>query len=791
MVCRVSSRRAVVVIAGSFLAVACTSGDGGTSDGTVAPGIATTTVATSESASPDTAPEPQAAPEPTDAPTAPPASPVAVQRATIPSRAPKSPVETVNDVAVIAAPEGGSEVAVLAGSTRLDPGTPFVATAHLVRAEGPTLATTTVVLDHGDALESASYGVAADGDRVIVVGTVLDPAGLPRAAIWQSRDRGATFTGAEIVAGGAGAALDVAFVSGRAIVAATVPTTLGNDIVTYRENADGWGVEPVTADAIDPFVTGIVTSGTTVLLAGGEVVEGEVRGRVWRSGDSGTTFEAAVTGLEAYAAIGVPVPALDGFLATADGIGSAPTDLITSSDGRTWRSIPLTLTGAGGDPAPVPEAGDGRVVVDGDGFAIGIQDLRVEVARVDAAGNGVSVSAPELPNERFGTARPFVLDGRLVVVGSAERSFRLAVHEGDNTWTVVDDPRRPVGAVPSSTELEPVGNELAALTLAYPVVRSIQGGISYGPIEQWGIRREGSWRIANRDDIPIDSDALAADGVRQIAIRYDEDPDDEGNGPVGGTRILTRDDGGPWVEGELILTGPGGDYLRDIADTADGFVAVGSRTDRSPTGSTVTTPAIVREVDGAWSEESTPPIDGEQVWLDRVASTGDGLVVATGGRVQSGRSTPVVVTRPPGAAWQLATLPTEAADVSIRDVSVDETGVVIITRQDRTWWRHRTTDGTTFVSTQIQIEDPARSTVLRAISAADRTLLVGSVSTVGAQELAVWELDASGAAVRLPVDGIPPSIARSVDDAELLDDVLYVSGVDLGENVVWEIDLAT
>ncbi len=784
-----AQRRALaLVVATSLLVAACSSSDDGSTAGRTAepPDASITAVtieSTSEPSSSDTEPAPPSSPPTSDA------AAIGMRRSAIPSRAPKTPVETINDLAVIAASDASPGVAILAGSTRPDPGTPFAATAHLVRADGPSFSVNTVVLDHADATESAAYGIGADGDRVVVAGTVLDTTGVPRAAIWQSRDRGATFAAAEIVADGAATALDVTFVSGRAIVAAIVATPLGSDIVTYLENADGWGVEQVTTDSIDPFVTGIVASGTTVLLAGGEVVDGEARGRIWRSDDSGTTFDTTVAGLGAYSAIGAPALTLDGFVATADGIGPDPTDLVTSTDGRTWRAIPLTLTGAAGDPAPVPEAGAGRVAVDGDGFAVGIQDLRVEVARVDADGNGTSVPAPELPNERFGTARPFVLDGRLAVVGSAERSFRLAVHDGDDTWTVVEDPRRPVGAVPASTELELVGDEVAALTRAYPAVRPVEGGITYGPIEQWGIRRDGSWRIANQDDIPLESDALAAAGARQIAIRSDDDPEDQRNGPIGGTRILTSDNGGPWVEGELILTGPGGDYLRDATATADSFVAVGNRSARSSTGSTVSTPAIVSEVDGAWTEEPTPPLEGEQVWLDRVVATNDGLVVATGGRLQSGRSTPVVLTRPPGAAWTLATLPTEAADVSIRSVSVDDTGVVIVTQEDRTWWRHRTTDGTTFVSTQIQIDDPARSRIVRAITAPDRTLLVGSVNTLGALELAVWELDPSGSTVRLRLDGVPPSLARSVDDAELLDDVLYVSGTDFGENVVWELDL--
>ncbi len=772
------------------------SGDPGTTE-TTDPGATAVATSLTETARPDTTSTPAPNPTPTSAPTAAPAasttpppafapiasiSQVALADDTRPDR-----IERVNDVTVFT---GASDVAVLVGSVAAAPGEPERAAVHTT-SDGETIVTS--LLDDAGAIESRAFEVAATPELIVVAGERIDATGAPQPVVWRSVDGGTSFGGAEPVGDQPGLVSGVGIVDGRPLAVMWVDSERSYDLAIARETDSGWVTTPLTTGAVEPRVSGVAVGDRTIVVTGSWDDGGRDVALGWVSTDGGATFTTVTDVLASFNQLGKPALGGDGFVATADGYENATTVLVTSADGLMWRAIGL-LAPAGDPSETYTDAGSAVVVAFGSKLAVGIDDFGAEVAVVDPSGRVEHQgAAPDLENELFFDPVPFVLNGTLHVVADSRRSFLIAAYDptASDRWTERGAPGdRPIGPTAAGASLFSTASGTVANTLSYPrLTRPPQGTAAWAPSDRWSERADVGWSTASSADFPSSSRVLASNGTSDVRLRVgiEDAADDELGGPLGGTGASVRSIGGSWGRTTQILSGPGGDYLVDVAPVGDGFVAVGFRSHRDAAGIYTGTIAIVEYTAGRWVETPVDVPLAPIASLDRVVATASGLVYATGTQFADGRSTPIVLTRAAAGNWAPASLPTSGLDVTIVDVVAGADAVDILTREDGAWFRYRTTDGVNFERAAVAFADAPASYPAHLLAFDDRTLLVGTIWNLGTSRLTMWELAADGTTNAIELAEPKVGSDLFVTDALVADGTVLVAGILRFQNVVWEI----
>jgi hypothetical protein len=759
-----------------------------TSAGAATSGAPTTVETMPASAAPARAPS--TAP-PTAPPTTSPAPAASIRRALLEDDSRPGAFEPVSALAVV---PGAPEAVLLVGSRTDRLGGPQRAVVH---TSTDAVAVTTMPLDDGGAVESWASSIAVADQFVVVAGETVAGDGRPSAVIWRSVDGGVSFGPAEAVTTSPSSAQSVAIVGGRPFVVAAVPSGTGTDLVVVDElAAGGWsGPRPLSAPELEPSVSGIAVVNGAVVITGSVTAANSRFGRVWTSSDSGATFVAndALTG---YAAVGAPSLGGDGIVATASGGNGTPTELVTSPDGATWRSIQLDLTAADGDARPPIDGGTYAIQPFGDGYLVGIDGLEASVAVVDAGGRGIVDDAPSQSDERFFAPIPFVANGTAGVVGRSARSFQFAAfrgsaQEGDAWVTAAGDAARAVGPVADGVSLTTVTDGPLASAFSWPLVGTGPNGTRWESAERWLVRTDAGWERSSSRQVPVGSSTVATNGALEVALgNSGTDPLDSGRGgPIGATWAYVRSVGGSWGVRTLILSGPGGDNVADVAPTTNGFIAVGTRSERLESGDTASSIAIV-EYDGtAWAPQPVAIDITTDAGLWAVAAAPDGMAVAVGWRSSGATTTPVVVTRPVGGNWAEVALPTEAADIDVFDVEPTEAGVVLLAREDNATVVYTTLDGVQFVRTPVVVDAPETAFPVEIAALGDRTILVGTRLAISVSRLAIWSVAADGAAAEIELDAREASRGLWVNGVISYGSTIYAGGAVNGANVVWEIDL--
>ncbi len=690
---------------------------------------------------------------------------------------------------------GNTPVVLIAGSSSTGPGSPLHAVVYGFDSTEEWL--DTVSLDDAGAIESRLYGIDATGDAVAVTGVVVGADGVPRAALWRSADRGVTFGSAEFIVEGPGFGVDVVFVDGSltVILRRPRPGQVGSyELATALDGPDGWTITPLPTAGTDPLVSGVVASGPTMIIAGSSDRGDRTLGTVWLStDDAGSFVEADDAVLAARTNIGAPVVGGDGFIATASSPSTEPTVLVTSADGSTWRTIDLSVTGLNSRPKSLSDAGSFGLAPIDNGYAVGLKDLLASVATVDQGGRGQSDFAGIPDDDLFIASSPFVFAGGLFSLSTSRSTFRIVEQVDNLPWIpLAPPPGAGSGPIADTARLHPTSAGPRALSTSFPhVTRGFDGSVRWTPERRWNSVAGGSW-VASGDDFPDDTSLVSANGTVELAVlRGADDPADDGNdGSSGGTSAAYRPIGdSEWTVPELILSGPGGDALVDVTPTATGFIGVGYHDVRDASGVESWSPVAIEYVDQAWAEQQIDLDLGDRADLSRVVVSESGVVVASGEVEQNGVQLPLLLTRDGVGAWDHAGIDIAPIDVQIYDLAAGPEGITVLTLEGDDWFRHRTLDGSTFTKQLMSFDIPLDSFPEFVAEVGGRTVVVGTIWTLGVSALTVWEVAGDGSTTPIELDTTPFGLDLSVEDVLVDDNVLLVSGVADAENRVWTIQL--
>jgi len=691
--------------------------------------------------------------------------------------------------------DGDAPVALMAGSSAPAAGSGRHAAIYGIDATGDWL--DTVMLDDDGAIESRVFGLDALGNLVVATGLTVDADGLPRAALWRSSDRGATFDAAVFLSEDATSAVDAAYVDGRHLIVVRQPRPdqVGSyELATALDGPDGYVESSLPSAGTNPLVSGIVVFGTTVLITGTSERGEQSVGTAWLSIDGGSTFaEVDDAVLAARTRIGTPILGGDGFVASAASPGTEPTVLVTSADGTTWRAIELSVADARGQRLSLSGAGAFGIALTDNGYAIGISEQLTSIALVDASGQGNARIVGTVRGDLFTATSPFGFAGGLYTISSTRSTFRIAQFAGDAGWNVLTSPPgADSGPIATGARIHATNSGPRILSTSYPhVTGDLSTSYQYSPRQRWNGATDGEWADVG-NEFPNGTSIVSGNTTVEIALNTGAtDPGDDAiAGPNRGTSVAYRATGDTaWTRADLLVSGPGSDYISDVAPTADGFIAVGDRSVRSESGVNSWSPVITVYTGQAWTEQQLDLGLGDRVWLEDVVASDSGAVLVSGGAEIDGVDQRLLLTRTADGAWVRSDIETTAVDVQIYDIAAGSDGITVITLEDDDWFRHTTLDGATFTKQPLTFENPLDSFPLYAAEIDGRSFVVGSTWTLGVSALTIWEVAEDGSTDQIDLETTPTGLDLSVTDVLVDGSDLLVAGNVTDENRVWTIQL--
>lgn len=732
----------------------------------------TTATAAPVSVAPPTTPAPTTVPVPPPT-TAPPAPTANATQFLAPADVPMELIEYVASVAT----NDERTLAFLAGGFQSAPG---VETRPMVWTTDGRARVSSIELDLGGADEAWPAGVAVRGLDVIVAGTIRTGR-VTRGVLWLSGDGGATFGPPQVVNDEVFRFNDVAFGDqGIVVVGAIQPAGSRSTPVVMVGSGSEWSTVVLPGPDVR-WVSSATVDGPRVLLTGGSDVDGYTTAQFWVSGDSGTTF-SSVEGFATYEAVG-PVTIHNGsYVMTAGGKDDEPMVLLASNDGLGWTPTEVTLTFDGG-PFASQYKGGGRMVVAADGtYITDVSTVFGYIGRISPNGNGEAVKIFNSKEANYGLI-PFNIGGQVSVVSNSERSFGILSESGAD-WAY-SAPVTSRGPKASYTELNDVGDVVAVETVSYPVVSDDK----QGPSKRWS-RFDGAafWPA---DGMPGDVALWIANDTIEIALDNgaDDPNDDSFAGPIGGTVAWVRTlPAGDWSGPELILSGPGGDALRDIDRLATGFLAVGSQYERGADQLETGTPVILEFRDGTWTPAVLPPLGGNRSSLSWAVGSPNGLALAIGSTNDSAISGPLVFSRNIEGVWSRIDLPVSDRGAYVIFAGFTDDHFEVILADHGSFILLRSGDGVTFESHELRFADPFRSRPESLATIGGVTYVVGVDGDAGAEALALWELNADGSLTPVEIVGGVPAAGIAVDSVIADGLTIWVGGRANSLNYVWRLD---
>ncbi len=635
--------------------------------------------------------------------------------------------------------------------------------------------------------ESTANAAAIDGANVAVVGVVRE-GDVNRSVVWRSADGGTSFADAEYVGDGPGLGATAVFFDGELIVVSWAVAEDGRKLVAVKPDQVGNNPVDLPSPGRNPWVSGAAVVDSTVVISGSVEVDGATRGALWTSSDAGDSFTFVDDASVAESLrIGAPQVGVDGLVAMASRPDNGESVLLTTANGQNWREIPLALEGQGANRTAV-NAGARPIVPFGDFFAVGFVDQISGVAIVDGAGSGTFGFAPYNSTQYFFSPRPIVLDDTLFVMASTPTGFRFSERSIRGAWTTRGGPSDTAeGPDANALTFIDTSEGLVLAATSWPEVSGQPGGaITWRGITDYVVDDNG-W--VTTSEIP-ESRLVVSDGSTDLSIDYVEDPaDDDLPGPRSGTAVQLRVAGDAWGEAEIVLSGPGGDYLFDAVGVDGGFVAVGGQRVRSATGENTKNVVVMELVDGEWRQIELGLDLGDRAELFTVAASADGDVLATGEIFRDGAFGPLLIRRPAGGSWEQVELLTTDPDVEIREVIETDAGLEVITNELASWYRYTPAEDGTYQRTAIRLPSPGFDFLSSVVALDDRLVVIGTHWEVGFGRLALWELTDEGTAVALEIDRTITSTDLSLNDAVVADGTLMVGGVRDHQHLVWTVDL--